>query len=72
MRIAPSVVLSEEERAKLQCMAQARSLSARTVERAQIVLPASEGKRDAQTLSVVPRAATRWRDPLSSEARGRG
>jgi transposase len=64
MRIAPAIVLSEEDRAKLPSMARARSLSARTAERAWIVLLASEGKQDlkiAQGLRVTPRTAARWR-----------
>src|SRR5437868_13070015 len=64
MRIAPPVQLSEEDRSQLQALARARSLSARAVERAQIVLLAAMGKQDleiAEELSVTPRTAARWR-----------
>jgi transposase len=64
MRIAPPVQLSEEDRSQLQALARARSLPARAVERAQIVLLAAMGKQDleiAEELSVTPRTAARWR-----------
>ena len=64
MRIAPPIQLSEEDRSQLQALARARSLSARAVERAQIVLLAAMGKQDleiAEELSVTPRTAARWR-----------
>jgi transposase len=64
MRIAPPVQLSEEDRSQLQALARARSLPARAVERAQIVLLAAMGKQDleiAEDLSVTPRTAARWR-----------
>ena len=64
MRIAPPVQLNEEDRSQLQVLARARSLSARAVERAQIVLLAAAGKQDleiAEELSVTPRTAARWR-----------
>ena len=64
MRIAPPVQLNEEDRSQLQALARARSLSARAVERAQIVLLAAAGKQDleiAEELSVTPRTAARWR-----------
>ena len=64
MRIAPPVQLSEEDRSQLEALARARSLPARAVERAQIVLLAAMGKQDleiAEELSVTPRTAARWR-----------
>ena len=64
MRIAPPVQLSEEDSSQLQALARARSLPARAVERAQIVLLAAMGKQDleiAEELSVTPRTAARWR-----------
>ncbi len=62
--IAPQVVLSREQRAKLEVYARGRSTPARVVLRARIVLLAAEGKQDlkiAHLLSIVPRTAARWR-----------
>jgi transposase len=64
MRIAPQVVLTREQRAKLRVYARGRSTPARVVLRARIVLLAAEGKQDlkiAHLLSIVPRTAARWR-----------
>ena len=64
MRIAAQVVLTREQRAKLEVYARGRSTPARVVLRARIVLLAAEGKQDlkiAHLLSIVPRTAARWR-----------
>ena len=64
MRIAPQVVLTREQRAKLEVYARGRSTPARVVLRARIVLLAAEGEQDlkiAHLLSIVPRTAARWR-----------
>jgi len=64
MRIAPQVVLTSEQKAKLETYARGRSTQARVVLRARIVLLAGEGKQDlkiAHLLSIVPRTAARWR-----------
>ncbi len=64
MRIAPAVLLGEEDRHKLQSLARARRQPARAVQRAQIVLLAAEGKQDleiAEQLSTTPRTVARWR-----------
>src|SRR6202051_876290 len=64
MRIAPQVVLTSEQRAKLETYARGRSTQARVVLRARIVLLAGEGKQDlkiAHLLSILPRTAARWR-----------
>ena len=64
MRIAPHVVLTREQRTKLEVYARGRSTPARVVLRARIVLLAAEGKQDlkiARLLSIVPRTAARWR-----------
>ena len=64
MRIAPQVVLTREQRTKLEVYARGRSTPARVVLRARIVLLAAEGKQDlkiAHLLSIVPRTAARWR-----------
>jgi hypothetical protein len=62
MRIAPQVVLTREQRAKLEAYARGRRTPARVVLRARIVLLAAEGKQDlkiARLLSIVPRTAAR-------------
>lgn len=65
MRIAPAVILNEEDRRKLQSVARGRSLPLRLVERAQIILLAAQGKQNleiAQQLSTTPRTVARWRN----------
>src|ERR1700740_14003 len=64
MRIAPQVVLTREQRAKLRVYARGRSTPARVVLRARIVLLAAERMQDlriAHLLSIVPRTVARWR-----------
>jgi len=64
MRIAAQVVLTDEQRSKLETYARGRKLPARLVLRARIILLAAAGKQDlevARLLSVVPRTAARWR-----------
>lgn len=64
MRVAAPVVLTDQQRSQLLAYARGRKTPARLVVRARIVLLAAEGKQDveiAHQLSVVPRAAARWR-----------
>ena len=64
MRVAPAIVLNPEQRAVLERRARSRSLPARVVERAQIVLLAAEGRQDkeiAMLLEITPKKASRWR-----------
>ncbi|MGH9439806.1 MAG: IS630 family transposase [Terriglobia bacterium] len=64
MRVAAQVVLSVEQRAKLESYARGRRIAARLLLRAKIVLLAAEGSQDleiAAMLGVVPRTAARWR-----------
>ncbi len=64
MRVAPPVVLSPEQRAVLEAQARARRASARSVERARIVLLAAAGlqNRDiAAQLQIMPETVARWR-----------
>ena len=46
MRIAPAITLSPEQRATSEQRARSRSLPARVVERARIVLLIAEGRQD--------------------------
>src|SRR6266481_4785502 len=65
MRVARPVTLSPEQRRDLEQHSRARSLSARLVERARIVLRAAEGLQDqqiAEELSITPEKAARWRN----------
>ncbi len=65
MRVARPVVLSTEQRDKLESRARARSAAARSVERAQIVLLAASGmqnKQIAAQLRIMPEKAARWRN----------
>ncbi len=48
MRVAPAVHLNPEQRELLQQRSRARSLPARVVERARIVLLAAEGKQNKE------------------------
>jgi transposase len=64
MRIAPQVVLTIDQKAKLETYARGRRMPARLVLRSKIVLLAAEGEQDieiARLLSIVPRTAARWR-----------
>src|SRR5215831_3243693 len=64
MRIAPAITLSSDPQATLEQWARRRSLPARVVERARIVLLAAEGRQDKQIASAVkitPKKVARWR-----------
>jgi transposase len=64
MRIAPAITLSSEQRATLEQRARSRSLPARVVERARIVLLAGEGQQDMQIaarMKITPKKVSRWR-----------
>ncbi len=64
MRIAPPVDLSPEQRNELERWARQRSLPARVVERARIVLQAAEGLENqqiAQRMGITPEKVARWR-----------
>lgn len=64
MRVAPTVTLTDDQRTTLQAYARGRSLPARLVERARVVLLAAEGCQDAQIaaqLSIPRQKAARWR-----------
>ena len=65
MRVARPVALDDEEQAALQRLARGRSLPARLVERARIVLRAASGLQDQQIaaeLAITPEKAARWRN----------
>jgi hypothetical protein len=64
-RIAAPVDLSEEQRSVLERMARQRTLPARMVERAQIVLRAAEGMENqqiARQMGITPEKVARWRN----------
>src|SRR5215475_11833548 len=64
MRIAPAVHLSPDQREALEQRARSRSLPARVVERARIVLLAAHGQQDkeiAATMKITPKKVSRWR-----------
>jgi transposase len=64
MRVAPPVELTEEQRQTLQQWSRGRSLPARQVERARVVLLAAEGKQDleiAAEIGISNQKAARWR-----------
>jgi len=64
MRIAPAVVLSEQQRTTLEGFARGRRIPARLVERARIVLLTADGQQDSQiaeVLSIPRQKAARWR-----------
>jgi hypothetical protein len=65
MRVARPVVLDQESSNALEQLARGRSLPARLVERAKIVLRAGSGMRDqdiAAELRITPEKAARWRN----------
>ena len=64
MRIAPAIELSPDQRAALEQWARGRSLPARVVERARMVLRAASGEQDkaiAQDMGVTPKKFSRRR-----------
>lgn len=64
MRIAPTLTLSCAQEAILEQWARSRSLPARVVERARIVLLAAEGRQDkqiARAMKITPKKVSRWR-----------
>ncbi len=64
MRVAPAVVIDDSQKETLRQWARSRTLSARQVERARVVLLAAEGKTDleiAARLRISNKKAARWR-----------
>ena len=64
MRVAPPVVINNSQKEVLEQWARSRSLPARQVERARVVLLASEGKTDleiADKLRIGNHKVARWR-----------
>ena len=64
MRVAPAVVIDSSQKAILEQWARSRSLPARQVERAKVVLLAAEGKTDleiADRLRIGNHKVARWR-----------
>jgi transposase len=64
MRIAPAITLSSDQQTTLEQWARSRSLPARVVERARIVLLAAEGRQDkqiARAMKITPKKVSRWR-----------
>ena len=65
MRVARPVVLDKQGQGALEQLARGRSLPARLVERARIVLRAAAGMQDQQIaaeLGITPEKAARWRN----------
>ena len=63
MRVAPAVELDPEQKATLEQRSRARSLPARVVERARIVLLAAAGKQDKEIAAdrISVQKSARWR-----------
>src|SRR5437660_3276399 len=64
MRIAPSIVLADDQKEQLLVWSRGRRTPARVVRRAQIVLLAAEGKQNkqiAEQLGIMPRIVALWR-----------
>ena len=83
MRVAPQVLLTQDQKQTLQQWARGRSLPARQVERARVVLMAAAGKQDleiAAEIGISNQKAARWRKRflqfglagLEKDAPGRG
>src|SRR5215467_105909 len=71
MRVAPSVAINSSQKEILQQWAKSRSLPARQIERARIVLLAAEGKTDLQIaarLNISNQKAARWRKRFRQSA----
>ena len=64
MRVAPAIVLTEDQERTLQQWSRGRSLPARQVERARVILLAAAGKQDleiAAEIGISNQKAARWR-----------
>jgi hypothetical protein len=64
MRVAPEIVLTEDERAELTKLSQSRLISVRLAQRAQIVLLAANGLRNqeiAEEMGIGRIQVARWR-----------
>jgi transposase len=64
MRVAPRIVLRDEQRAQLRRYAQGRSVAVRLSQRAKMVLMAAEGRQTkeiAEVLGTTPPTVARWR-----------
>ena len=64
MRVAPAVVVDDSQQQALEQWARSRSLPARQVERAKVILLAAEGKTDLEisaALRISNQKAARWR-----------
>ena len=83
MRIAPEVIVVDEDRKTLERWARGRSTPVRLMQRAKIVLLAAEGKKNkgiAETIGVTRQLVGRWRnryaaqglDGIEKDAPGRG
>jgi len=72
MRVAPQVILTDEQRATLQRWSRGRSTPARLVRRAKIVLLAAEGQENieiAEALRVERTVVGRWRKRFVAQGR---
>jgi transposase len=70
MRFAPQIELTQAQREELEKLSRGRSLPARHVERAKIVLLAFEGKQNreiAQILGMTRRTVGRWRSRFAKK-----
>ena len=71
MRVARPVDLDKQQLGVLEQIARGRSLPARLVERARIVLRAARGMKDQQIaseLGITPEKAARWRVAIRSDS----
>jgi len=72
MRVAPQVILTDEQRATLQRWSRGRSTPARLVRRAKIVLLAAEGQENieiAEALQIERTVVGRWRKRFVAQGR---
>jgi len=70
MRVAPPVVLDDQQRKTLEQWARSRSLPIRQVQRAKIILMAADGKQDleiATAVNISNQKAARWRKRFLKE-----
>ena len=64
MRVAPEIVLTDDQRAQLEGYARGRRVAVRVAQRAKILLLAADGRQDkevAERLGIVDSTAARWR-----------
>jgi hypothetical protein len=69
MRVAPPIVLDDQQRKTLEQWARSRSLPMRQVQRARIILMAADGKQDLEIAAAINISNQRWLGGVSASCK---